>query len=362
MRSAESAVAKITIGIDLGDRRSRVCMLGGQAKPVWEGWVATTQEGLGAWLGRQAPARVVMEAGTHSPWVSRLAEARGHEVIVANPSELHGPKRRKRRNDQLDAEKLARLGRADAALLYPIRHRGEQAQVDLALIQSRDALVRVRTQLIGHVRGSVKAVGYRLPGCDARAFGRRMAGELPEVLQAALEPVVREIAALTESIERYDRAVEQQAEEKYPETVRLREVKGVGALTALAYVLVLEDPRRFRRAREVGSYVGLVPRLDESGESQPQLRITKAGSELLRRYLVQAAHFILGPFGPDTDLRRWGLALAARGGRNAKKRAIIAVARKLSVLLLRLWVTGASYEPLRSERRTEDPRAVTQSA
>lgn len=361
MRSAGSAVSKVTFGIDLGDSRSRIYVVNEDGERVWEGWVATTREGLGAWLGGQAPGRVVLEAGTHSPWVSRLAEASGHEVVVANPSELHGPKRRKRRNDQLDAEKLARLGRADVALLYPIRHRGERAQLDLALIQSRDALVRVRTQLIAHVRGSVKAVGYRLPECDARAFGRRMVAELPDELQTALEPVVRQIIALSESIERYDKAVERQAEEAYPETARLQEIKGVGALTALAYVLVVEDAKRFARTRQVGSYLGLVPRLDESGKSQPQLRITKAGNELLRRYLVQAAHYILGPFGPDTDLRRWGLALAARGGRNAKKRAITAVARKLSVLLLHLWKTGERYEPLCNERRNAEVHAEPMS-
>jgi transposase len=241
--------------------------------------------------------------------------------------------------------------------LAPIRHRGEKAQTDLALIQARDALVKVRSQLIAHVRGSVKAFGARLPQCDAHAFARRVRDELPAELKEALGPVVEQIGALTEQIGHFDRKVKELAERAYPETERIQQVAGVGALTALTYVLVIEDPKRFRRSRDVGSYVGLVPRLDESGDSQPQLRITKAGSELLRRYLVQAAHYILGPFGPDTDLRRWGLALMARGGKNAKKRAIIAVARKLSVLLHRLWITGAAYEPLRQADATPDRAA-----
>lgn len=355
------AISNLTIGIDLGDRRNRVYVLDAEGQCVEEGWVSTTREALSEWLGKYSRARVVIEAGTHSPWISRLAAEAGHEVVVANPSEVYGPKRRKRRNDKLDAEKLARLGRADPALLYPIQHRGERAQLDLAVIQSRDALVKVRTQLVSHVRGSVKSVGYRLPACDTRVFARRMKEEIPEELQAALEPVMQQIATLTEAINDFDSKIEKKVEAEYPETASLRQVTGVGALTAMTYVLVLEDAKRFPRAREVGSYLGLVPRLDESGEYQPQLRITKAGSELLRRYLVQAAHYILGPFGPDTDLRRWGLELMARGGKNSKKRAIIAVARKLSVLLLRLWSTGATYEPLRSERQQDASNESSES-
>lgn len=354
------AAPKLTIGLDLGDRRNRAYVLDVEGQCVEECWVATTREALSEWLGKYSQARVIIEAGTHSPWISRLVTEAGHEVIVANPSEVYGPKRRKRRNDKLDAEKLARLGRADPALLYPIQHRSERAQLDLAVIQSRDALVKVRTQLVTHVRGSVKSVGYRLPACDTRVFARRMKGEIPEPLQAALEPVMQEIAALTDTINAFDKRIEKKVEAEYPETASLRQVAGVGPLTALAYVLVLEDAKRFPRTREVGSYLGLVPRLDESGEYQPQLRITKAGSELLRRYLVQAAHYILGPFGPDTDLRRWGLEVMARGGKNTKKRAIIAVARKLSVLLLRLWATGATYEPLRNERQQDAQRESIQ--
>jgi len=356
----DTVFPNLTMGIDLGDRRSRIHVLDRQAETVAAGWAATTHVGLAEWLVKYPGARVVMEAGTHSPWVSRLAKAGGHETIVANPSELYGRKRRKRRNDKLDAENLARLGRADPALLHPIHHRGEQAQVDLAVLQSRDALVKARTLLIGHMRGSVKAIGARLPQCDAHSFARRMEGEIPDALRPALDPVLKQIAELTERIRALDKSIEKKQERAYPETERLRQVKGVGPLTALAFVLVLEDPKRFLRARAVGSYVGLVPRLDESSEFQPQLRITKAGNELLRRYLVQAAHFILGPFGPDTDLRRWGFSLMERGGKNAKKRAVVAVARKLSVLLLRLWVTGATYEPLRNEQR-RSPSSATKT-
>ena len=131
----------------------------------------------------------------------------------------------------------------------------------------------------------------------------------------------------------------------YPEALLLQQISGVGPITALAFVLLVEDPRRFEQSREVGAYFGLVPRLDESSDSTPQLRITKAGDELGRRLLVSAAQYILGPFGPECDLRSHGEAIAQRGGKNAKKRAAVAVARKLAVLMHRLWIAKATYDP-----------------
>jgi transposase len=169
-------------------------------------------------------------------------------------------------------------------------------------------------------------------------------------LRVASEPLLEVISDLTRRIQGMDRQVERIAEE-YPAAIHLQQLHGVGALTATAYVLLIEDPTRFTRSRDVGAYFGLVPRLDESSDSSPQLRITKAGDELGRRLLVSAARYILGPFGPECDLRRHGEAIAARGGKNAGKRAAVAVARKLAVLLHRLWVTGAVYDPDRELKR-----------
>ncbi len=257
------------------------------------------------------------------------------------------------KSDRLDAETLARLGRLDPRLLAPITHRDADTQADLALIRARDALVRTRTLLVNHVRGAVKAVGGRLPACSTPSFPAKVAAHIPEALHDALAPVLETITALSRELRTYDERIDALAEARYPETALLRAVPGVGALTALCFVLTLEDPARFRSSRAVGSYLGLRPRQADSGRRTPQLRITKAGDPLLRRLLVGSAHYLLGPFGPDTDLRRWGLTLAARGGTNAKKRAVVAVARKLAVLLHRLWLTGAVYEPLRAASRSE---------
>jgi transposase len=337
----------VTVGLDLGDRTSHVCELDAAGRIVQDATLATTPERLRAYFAGGTPCRVVLEAGTHSPWVSRLLAALGHEVIVANPSAVYAPRRHRarRRNDRLDAEFLARQGRADVQLLHPLAHRSERAQQDLALLRARDQLVAARTALINHVRGAVKSLGGRLPRCAAEAFAVRAARELPAALREALTPLLAVIADLTRRIRTYDGEVARAVRERHPVAARLQQPAGVGPLTALAFVLLVEDPQRFRRSRQVGAYFGLVPRLDESSTATPQLRISKAGDEFGRRLLVSAAHYILGPFGPPCDLRRHGEAIAARGGKNAKKRAVVAVARKLAVLLHRLWVSEAPYDP-----------------
>jgi transposase len=294
--------------------------------------------------------RIAIEAGTHSPWVSRLLEGLGHEVLVANARKLRLIYSNKRKTDEVDAENLARLARLDPKLLYPLKHRGEEGQAHLAIIRSRQALVDCRTQLVNHVRGAVKSFGHRLPKCPARSFHKRAKEHIPEALRPALEPVLEQIASLTERIRGYDRQLETICQERYPETELLRQVEGVGPLTALTFVLTLEDPHRFEKSRSVGAYLGLVPATDRSGDSDPQKRISKEGDEMLRKLLVGSAHYVLGPFGQDSDLRRHGEKIASRGGKNSKKRAAVAVARKFAVLLHSLWNNAEVYDPLRNAR------------
>src|SRR6516225_559589 len=338
---------RLTVGVDLGDQWSNYCILGLEGETLAEGQLRTTREEVAEFFRALAAARVIFEVGTHSAWVREVVVGCGHEVLVANPRLMEGTKRRKRKNDRLDAQKLSRLGRVDPQSLFPMEHRSTPVRQDLVVLRARDALVSVRTQPINATRGLVKSMGARLPKCSSPSFSKKVEEALPAEVCEALLPLVRLAEALSDRIKDYDERIEKLGPEKYEHTELLRQVKGVGSLTSLAYVLTLENPDRFGKSRDVGPYLGLVPKQEDSGDSQPQLGISKAGDMMLRRLLVGSAQYILGPFGPDTDLRRYGLRLCERGGKNAKKRAAVAVARKLAVLLHCLWASGEVYEPLR---------------
>ena len=347
MSNGSKEPTKITAGLDLGDRYTHLCLLDTDSGEVLEeGKVRTTPEGFARHFDSAESLKVALEAGTHSPWVSRLLTDCGHEVVVANPRRTRLIYGEGRKTDQIDAQKLARLARADTELLYSLEHRGEDSQAHLALLHSRDALIRSRTQLINHVRGTAKSLGVRLPGGPAKSFHNKVYDHLPVELVESLGPIVETVGSLTEQIKDYERRIESRARQEYPETELLRQVPGVGALTALTFVLTIEDPRRFEKSRAVGAYLGLTPGTDQSGEKDTQKGISGAGDEMLRRLLVTSAHYILGPFAADSDLRRHGQKIAERGGKNAKKRAVVAVARKLAVLLHHLWISGQVYEPL----------------
>jgi transposase len=336
-----------TAGLDLGDRFTVVCVLNEVGEVLERSRWPTTRQGLRQRFEGKAKLRVALEAGTHSNWVSESLESWGHEVIVANPRQVYWIFKNTKKCDRVDAESLARLARADVSLLSPIQHRSAQAQAHRAVLSSRDALVRSRTALINHARGVVKTMGERLPSCSSAAFVHKALAQVPAAVGEALAPLFQVLESLNAHIHEYERQVKRLCEQTYPQTQQLCHVNGVGQLTALAYIVTLETASRFARSRSVGAFVGLSPRSDQSGEREGQLGISKRGDALLRRLLVSSAQYMLGPFGKDSDLRRFGLALAQRGGRAAKKRAVVAVARKLAVLLHSLWRTAQLYDPLR---------------
>lgn len=347
-----------TVGMDLGDRYSYLHILDELGECVEEGRLRTTPQAMTHRFGAAPAARIVIEAGTHSPWVSRLLDSLGHEVFVANPRRLRAIYDNDAKSDRVDAEYLARIGRLDPQLLRGIQHRSEETQACLAVIKARDTLVRTRTRLVVHCRGMAKALGTRFPTCSTASFHRKAPEHVPLALRPALAPLLEMIEQITTTIRAYDREIQAIIDAKHPECRTLQQVTGVGSVTSLTFALVIEDPARFRKSRDVGAYIGMVPRRQDSGDSTPQLRITKAGDPLLRRLLVQSAAYILGPHGPDSDLRRYGERIAARGGKNARKRSRVAVARKLAVILHRLWASDATYEPLYNSNTEEPPIAA----
>jgi len=349
--SKKISAQRLTIGLDLGDRNSWYCVLDEAGQVRVEQRLRTTAKALREAFGGLPRSRVALETGTHSPWISRLLTELGHEVIVANARKVRLIGESRKKDDRLDAQTLARLARIDPELLCPVKHRSAQAQADLTVIRARAGLVRARTSLVNTARSLAKSYGERLRGCNVRNMNAEKAEGLSPELQAALEPLLTALESLSKQMGEYNERIEKLAQESYPQVALLKQIKGVGTLIALTFLLTLEDPQRFRKSRDVGCYLGLQPGRRNSGQREPQMHISKEGDPYLRTLLVQGAQHILGPFGIDCDLRRWGLKLAERGGRSGKKRAIVATARKLAVLLHHLWVSGDVYDPLHNSRQ-----------
>lgn len=342
---------RLTVGIDLGDKTSQYSVQDIGGEEIEAGKVCTSKEGLTKHFAGLSRRRFIIEAGAQSTWVRAHLEAMGHEVIVANPRQVPGITRSTQKSDPKDAHKLAMYGRVDVRIVHPIQPRSLETQQDRATLRAREGLVRVRTKLINMVRGLSKAMGERLPKCGAEQFAGRVREVLVAGLRPSLIPVLDTIEELNRQIEVVDERIEQLGREKYPETARLQQVWGVGRRTALCFVLSLEDPHRLDKSRAAGVVVGLGPKKSQSGESDPQLGISKTGDRQLRWLLVECAQRVVSKRAPDSDLKRWGLKLCERGGKNAKKRAMVAVARKLAVLLHKLWRSGETYDPLYNSKR-----------
>jgi transposase len=334
---------EITVGLDLGDRFSSYCTLNEDGEEVERGRVQTTEPALRRHFEGKGEYRIVMECGTHSPWVSRLLKRLGHQVIVANARKLEAITGNESKNDDNDAEGLAHLGYCDPLLLFPIRHRSVERQQDLNLLRARDTLVRARTMIVNAVRGLVKSAGARLPKCSTNAFAEKVKDAIPEPLRELTAPLLQQVQQLSQQIGGLDPKIEGLVR-RYPEIKLLRTAPGVGPIVAAGYVLTIDGPEALAHSRQAGPFLGLRPRQGQSGDSDPQHRISKTGNQYLRRLLVQSAQYILGRFGPDSQLRRWGLKLASSGGKRGKKRAVVAVARKLAVILHSMWRHGTAFE------------------
>lgn len=358
MTQLNPAICPVTIGLDVGDRTTHFCVLRDR-EVVTRGSTKTTRAGLDEALGQFTGARVVLEAGSQSPWMSRHLQGMGFDVHVADPRRVQLISKDPRKTDRRDAELLARLESGMPELLGDVRHRSEQAQADLSMVRARDQLVRARASLVQCVRSLCKAYGLRLPDASTAGFAKRVRDLVPQALAPAIEVLLDQISAITAAVRELNRRIAKLAQERYPEIALLQQVNGVGPITATAFVLTIEEAARFEDSRRLGSWLGLCPRSHASGDSKPELQISKSGDGYLRRLFIQCAQYMLGPHGKDSDLRRFGLRLVARGGRAAKKKAVTAVARKLAVLLHRIWRSGLAYDPLHhTNRQTPASAAV----
>src|SRR5260370_32947283 len=273
----QSKSSHITVGLDLGDRRHRFCALDERGEVVEEGSICNERDSLRKLAGRYHGALGVMEAGAHSPWIGRCLGGVGWRVVGSNPRKVRAIYQHERKSDQRDALMLARIGRMDLALLYPVRHGTAEAQEDLLRIKLRDSLVRARVALINSLRFTLKSLGYTIAHPSTERFHKVIQSALPQSLAQVIAPSVQALEELTLRIKLLEREISDQARSKYPDTAWLEQIPGVGPITALYFVLKIEDPARFKRARDVGAFLGLCPRRDQSGENDPQLRISKRG-------------------------------------------------------------------------------------
>lgn len=337
-----------TIGIDIGDRYSYFCVLSVNGDIVEQGRFATEREAAAEFFSRHPTSRIVMEVGTHSPWLSRLSTSTGHETLVVDPRRLRLLTENERKRDKRDAQLLAEMGRSAPQLLTLVHHRSEETHRNLQLFRTRDLLVRQRTAAVTAVRSMVKSLGSRLPKSTTDNFAENARAAVPKEMLGAVTPLLKVIELLTQQIDVLEGRIEKLAcSPKYRDACELvSQPSGIGTLTALAFILTIEDASRFRSSRNVPAYFGLVPRCKQSGTRDQQLGISKTGDELVRKLLVQCASLMMRPSAAQSDMRTWALGLAERGGKNGKKRATVGLARKLAVLMHRLWVTGEEYQPL----------------
>ena len=338
---------KVTvIGMDLGDKNHKAVVLAADGTEVERAEVKNTPEQVQEFLARHPGALLAVETGTHCRWISRLAAGLGHEVLVGNTRKLRMIWNSSRKNDWNDAEMLAKLARADRSLLVPVKLRDDESQELLRLVKARDILVKHRAGIVNMIRGFCKAQGVRMDGCTTEAFVRQEF-DVPKVLREVTQPLFAVLRELSKKVALFDKILVRSLEKKHPEeAAAVMAINGVGPVTAAAFIATVGNPTTFGKPRDAGAYFGLVPRQDQSGQSDRQLRITKEGNTQVRALLVNCANYIMGPFGKDCDLRRHGLRIAARGGKNARKRAKVAVARKLAVVMLALLQSKKEYCPL----------------
>ena len=346
MKTVANTAVKACIGFDLGETSSHYCLVNLEGQVECRGQVENQRSEFERVLSSCPQARVVIETCRVSHWIGSHMRSLGREVYEANPRRVALISQSSKKTDRNDAELLAKIGRADVSLLNAIHPRSAACMEARILLRVRQQLVGTRTRAVNSVRSCLRVFGYSAPSCCTEQFAERTAPVVPAHLAALLRPLFALLKTLNRQIESCDRHLATMAKQRFPDSQTLQQIHGVGPLVSLAFVTAIGDPKRFRDSRMVGAYLGLTPRSRQSGRSDPQLRISKEGDPMVRSLLVTAATHILRQSAPDTALKRHGRRLAKNGSPRDRARARIAVARKLAVVLHRLWLTGEVYRPL----------------
>lgn len=328
-------------GLDLGKKSSNYCVRNADRKIIDEGETRNRIDRLTKCFGQLPPMRIVVEASTKSFWIADQLEALGHEVIVVDPNKTKAIGSGRIKHDKLDARVLSELCAAD--LLARVTRPKAKERMERMIMVSRDCLVKSRTRLVTSVRSLLDSEGIDIKSCATDAFVdvvSDISEEIPDVMWNAIEPTLTSIHVLTEQISDCDRRIKETMG-KNEEVKRLKTIPGVGTLVAACYLMAIQDTSRFKSGREVGAYLGLVPSLYQSGKTYRRGKITKHGNKQARWLMCVAANALLRT-KRRSRLKEWGETLVGRLGR---KKAIVAIARKLSSVMWAILKNGTEFEP-----------------
>lgn len=334
----------IYAGLDVSDKTTHICAIGDDGRVKWRGVCATDPQVLATTLRRHCSdlSRVVLETGSLSAFLYHgLIEREMPAVCICARHAKKVLSARTNKSDVHDAEGLAQLART--GWFKAVHIKDSATHIDRAQLKVREQLIKSHHAMVNQMRGLLKLFGLRMgkvttPGKRAERLEALFA-QKPE-LRMILAPLAASLAALEVQIAASSRILKVRAEVD-PVCARLMSVPGVGPITALSFKSTIEDPGRFDRAQDVGAYTGLTPRRFQSGERDTKGHISRAGDPMLRSALYEAANNLLSRVKRPSPLQTWGKALAASKG---AKRARVAVARKLAVLLHRLWQSDTSFQ------------------
>lgn len=340
------------VGFDVSKEETSYCVMDKDGKVLARGKTATDPTALFEALREHClcPERIVMETGTLSHWLVRELRERGLPVELIDARQAHAVmKLQHNKTDANDAELLAEIART--GFCRPVAVKSEEAQGGRIALKARSHLVRQRRDTENTIRGLLASLGHRFPKGVGK-FARRVRAILEEhpELGAVVEPLLCARAALATSLEALDKEVVRLAKDS-PSCRLLMSAPGVGPVTAMAFASTIDDPGRFSKSRTVGAYVGLTTRRFQSGEMDYSGRISKHGDTMLRALLYEAANSMLTVVRQAHPLKDWARRVKKR---TSHKKACVALARKLAVILHRMLVTG---EVFRWPEKKEDAMA-----
>ncbi|MFZ5726956.1 IS110 family transposase [Agrobacterium sp.] len=331
------------VGLDVSQKETSICIVDETGRPIHQGRVKSDPGVLAAVIAKKAPnaERVGLETGAMSSWLWHELKRTGLPVVCIDARHAHAALSvRMNKSDENDARGLAELVRV--GWYREVAVKSEESQTARSILVCRSRLVRVRRDLENQMRSMLKECGLLFPRAAGRQFQRRVNDLITD--GHALGPILRPLLSVHQQtcseLEKIDRIVRDLAREDET-TRRLMTVPGIGVVTALTYRHTIDDPTRFQNAAKVGAYLGLTPRRKQSGEMDVTGKISRWGDRLLRAYLFEAASVLLHRTKRWCSLKAWGLRLAKRSG---MKKAQVAVARKLAIILHCIWVDGTEFE------------------